>query len=104
MLVIVGVALFLGGTGAGLALEESDSFCASCHTEPETTYVRQAQVPTGPASDTLAAFHHRLDSGLLTGATGASAEPMKCISCHGGVGPAARLKTLFELGVGDGLA
>lgn len=94
--------LVISGTGLGLALEENDSFCASCHTEPEVTYVRQAQAPAGPRSVTLAAFHHRLET-LDAQARGAST-PVKCIDCHGGVGAIARVHTLYELGVVDTLA
>ena len=92
------VVLLVVGTGAGLALEQRDEFCAACHTEPETTFVRQ-RTADEPRSPTLAAFHHRLE-GTPPGTGG----PVKCIDCHGGVGAAARLTTLYQLGVADTLA
>ncbi len=99
LVVLVSLALLGVGTGAGLALEERDSFCASCHTEPETAYVAQAQTVSG-RSTTLAASHARLDAPSAA----ASFSPVKCIDCHGGVGLTGRAQTLFELGVGDTLA
>lgn len=98
-LAILFIAVIIGGTGAGLVLEQRDEFCAACHTEPETTYVRQSRDTSGPRSSTLAAFHHRLE-----GTPMASVVAFKCIDCHGGVGPVARLTTLYQLGVGDTLA
>ena len=95
------VAVVVAGTGVGLALEENDSFCASCHTQPETLYVRQAQAALGPRSATLAALHHRLET-VATAARPVA--PVKCIDCHGGVGAVARVHTLVELGVMDTLA
>ncbi len=98
-LAIALIALLVGGTGVGLVLEQRDEFCAACHTEPETTYVRQSRDTASPRSPTLAAFHHRLEGTAME-----SRVAFKCIDCHGGVGPAARLTTLYQLGVGDALA
>lgn len=98
-LAIALVALSVGATGVGLALEQRDEFCAACHTEPETTYVHQSRDTSSPRSPTLAAFHYRLEGTAM-----ASKVAFKCIDCHGGVGPAARLTTLYQLGVGDALA
>lgn len=91
------LALMVAGTGVGLTLEQNDSFCATCHTEPETTYVRQAQATPNGRPATLAAFHAR--SGMAAGDPGAT----RCIDCHGGVGTVGRLRTLYELGVSDSL-
>lgn len=85
------IALFsilgISASGVGLKLEERDAFCASCHTEPELTYY-QRSLATGEGGD-LAAFHAQLR------------DSVRCIGCHGGVGPAARIQTLFELGARD---
>ncbi len=83
-LVIVGllVALFiLGGVGfvGALALEERDSFCASCHTVPETTYVDRATTVMANANATipdLATMHYHL--------TQQKNQDFSCIDCHHG--------------------
>ncbi len=65
----------LGGVGfilavsiytTGVRLEANDSFCASCHVEPETTYYQASLEPA--QADTLAVFH----AGVQT----------RCIDCH----------------------
>ncbi|MFQ5855854.1 MAG: hypothetical protein ACE5LU_09455 [Anaerolineae bacterium] len=72
--------------GGALYLETRDSFCAACHTQPEILYYeRSIDVEAGGVD--LASFH-RLEEGT------------RCIDCHGGVGPRARLKTLV-LAAGD---
>jgi hypothetical protein len=50
----------------GTRLESNDTFCASCHVEPETTYVHASLNPA--EATTLAAFH----AGVET----------NCIDCH----------------------
>jgi len=60
-----------------LKVEERDSFCASCHTEPETSYVDRSQ--EHPPSD-LASFH--------------AAKGVPCIFCHSGRGFVGRVTTL----------
>jgi hypothetical protein len=47
-------------------LETNDSFCASCHVEPETTYYQASLKPA--EATTLAAFH--------------AGEGTRCIDCH----------------------
>lgn len=84
-IIAVPVLFFLlagGGVAYALRLEESDGFCASCHTEPEVTYVRQAsaQPPT-----TLAAFH-----------TQSKRQSVMCIECHSGGGPFGRAQGLTQ--------
>ena len=39
---IVVALLGIVGVGGALALENQDSFCATCHTEPELTYVARS--------------------------------------------------------------
>ena len=88
-------ALFIGlvvlalaaGTGGAVTLEEHDPFCAACHTEPETTYVRQIEMAqTQGFAETLAAFHAL--------PTDADADGVRCIDCHGGVGVRGRVMAL----------
>jgi hypothetical protein len=55
--------------------ESHDAFCASCHTEPETTYV--ARSTTSPAVD-LASYH--------------TVQGTKCIDCHSGQGVPGRVQ------------
>jgi predicted CXXCH cytochrome family protein len=75
VVVVIGLAgiLGIGGVGASLALENQDTFCASCHTEPESKYYQQSlQADPG----TLASFHTQKET--------------KCIDCHSGGGPLGR--------------
>lgn len=88
---IVGV-LVVGGLGSmavGANLEEKDSFCASCHTQPESTYYqRSLQVKGGDmaAASDLASAH--------------VIKAVKCIDCHSGSGIPGRLGAFF-VGSGD---
>lgn len=90
VLIAIAVAGGLGLTaaGGGLYLETRDSLCSTCHTQPETTYYYRS-VDTETGGMDLASFHH-LEEGT------------RCIDCHGGVGPRARLETLM-LAAGDTL-
>jgi hypothetical protein len=77
LILVFGLAgLSFLSVGAGLQAENHDAFCASCHTEPETTYVERAQA--APAD--LASFHTSKD--------------IQCIQCHSGPGFVGRLTTL----------
>lgn len=67
----------------GATLEEKDSFCASCHSQPETTYYQRSIAAT-PVD--MASQHHS----VLT----------KCIDCHSGIGIPGRAGALM-LGAGD---
>ncbi len=75
----------LTAVGVSVKLENHDSFCAGCHTQPETTYVQRAQ--SGSATD-LASFH------------AAAKEPVACIDCHSGSGTMGRKDALL-LGAHD---
>ncbi len=76
------VVLVAGSLGVGAQLENNDQFCASCHTNPETTFVdRTTQPPTD-----LASAH--------------AAENVGCIACHSGEGFAGRLDAM-KLGARD---
>lgn len=84
---VLGALLILGlsGFAIGANLESRDSFCASCHTEPESQYVqRTAQDPTPD----LAAFH--------------AGKGVRCIDCHSGDGVSGRLQAEM-LGARDAL-
>jgi predicted CXXCH cytochrome family protein len=74
--ILAGAALVLGITGfsVGASLEEHDSFCASCHTLPETTFYGRATAKT-PVD--LASFH--------------TTKAGKCIDCHSGDGVTGRI-------------
>ncbi len=61
----------------GMQLENHDSFCASCHTNPESEFVDRAHA--GTAVD-LASFH-----------TGAD---VRCIDCHSGEGTNGRIQAM----------
>jgi predicted CXXCH cytochrome family protein len=82
---VIGVILLLPavGVGASIWLENQNSFCASCHTEPETKYYQQSLL-ANPA--TLAAFH--------------SQKKILYIDCHSGAGPLGRAQGLQQ-GVDD---
>jgi hypothetical protein len=88
-LIVAGVA-FVGGT----ILEEQDSFCASCHTVPETTYFERTTAlladTSAPISD-LATQHYHLN------------DTFQCIQCHRGTASLSdRIQTL-ALGARDTL-
>jgi len=68
------VALSAGGFAFAATQESHDQFCASCHTQPETTYV--ARSTTAPAVD-LASYH--------------TTQSILCIDCHSGQGVTGRI-------------
>ena len=73
---LIGLLLILLGSGSILTavhLEGSDAFCASCHTQPETTFFARTQAAT-PVD--LASKHH--------------SKSTRCIDCHSGLGAAGR--------------
>lgn len=77
--VILGVAGATGGTAYALNQENHDGFCASCHTQPETTYVQQSVAGTAVS---LASFH--------------ASKNARCIDCHSGGGTLGRLEGLMQ--------
>ena len=80
ILLIAGIAaiavvlLSAGGFAFAASQESHDTFCASCHTQPESTFFQRSTAQT--PSD-LASFH-------TTKATA-------CIDCHSGSGVSGRL-------------
>jgi len=92
LLLIAAILLGLFITGGSFAfaaqLEDHDPFCASCHTQPETTYVDRGQAAS--AVD-LASVHHQHDA-------------TRCIDCHSGPGLTGRAQTIIQVGAVDLLA
>jgi predicted CXXCH cytochrome family protein len=91
IIAIIGLSAFaILTSGGALGLENQDSFCASCHTEPETTFFARSQKnPTD-----LASAH--------------AAEKIACIDCHSGSGTFGRIvglqqgaRDLFNYARGD---
>jgi predicted CXXCH cytochrome family protein len=88
-LLIVGlVGLLLAGGGFAFAAtqEANNSFCASCHTQPESTFY-QRSVDAQPVD--LASYHN--------------AKKINCIDCHSGDGLGGRLQAEL-LGAHNALA
>ena len=84
---VVGIAaavvILLAGSGLGFAAsqEEKDSFCASCHTQPESTYYERS-LAAAPVD--MASSHHTTDD-----------QNSKCIDCHSGSGLTGRLSAML---------
>jgi hypothetical protein len=64
----------VGGLFAASKMEENDAFCASCHSQPESTYYDRS---TATAPVDLASFHRGQET--------------RCIDCHSGAGVSGRL-------------
>jgi hypothetical protein len=79
-LAAAGIVVVLLGAGffGMMRLEETNTFCAACHTEPESEYV--ARMQETPAD--LAAFHQ-------------VEEQINCIDCHSGPGLPGRLGAIL---------
>ena len=77
--------LLVGGAGLATAggLEESNRFCAACHTQPETTFFQRTQA----AAVDLASKHQ-------------AAWATRCIDCHSGPGLGGRIGAM-SLGARD---
>jgi hypothetical protein len=71
------LGLFLAASGFAYAAnqETHDPFCASCHTEPESTFVQRA---TAAQPVDLASYHKTQET--------------RCIDCHSGPGIEGRLR------------
>lgn len=83
MVGIVATALALiaatGGTAYAMQREDHDSFCASCHTQPEVQFYQQSLQKN---AITLADFHAQKN--------------VRCIDCHSGGGPLGRISGLEQ--------
>jgi nitrate/TMAO reductase-like tetraheme cytochrome c subunit len=101
VLAVLGLVAGTTGSAVGLALEEHDDFCASCHTQPEYDFYMRTQTVAHPYSTVnitdLATFH------MVPAAENKDPNraPVQCISCHGGANIVDRLQTEFTLGVLD---
>jgi hypothetical protein len=73
-LAVLGIVFTVGGFAFAASQEAHDSFCASCHTQPESTFYQNS---TAPAPVDLASYH-----------TGQST---RCIDCHSGQGVLGRV-------------
>lgn len=77
--IALSVITAIGGTAYALNLEDQDTFCASCHTQPESQFY-QNSLETNPT--TLAVFHAQ--------------KKVRCIDCHSGYGPLGRMEGLTQ--------
>lgn len=75
----------LGTVATAVHLENDDEFCASCHTEPESSFVARSQA-TEPTD--LASAHAMYE------------DAVRCIDCHSGAGAKGRIEALQQ-GAGD---
>ena len=73
--VIAVVVLTAGGFAFAASQESHDPFCASCHTQPESTFVQRS---TSAPSVDLAAYH--------------TTQNTLCIDCHSGQGVLGRMQ------------
>jgi len=79
LLITLGVSVVL----TAAHMEENDAFCASCHSEPESTYYTRTQAAT---KVDLATAHH--------------AKQVRCIDCHSGAGATGRIGAM-QIGASD---
>lgn len=79
LVLILLIVLVVGGVGGSLVLEDQNSFCASCHTEPEVKYYQQSLQAD---ATTLSTFHIQKQT--------------RCIDCHSGGGPLGRAQGLQQ--------
>jgi hypothetical protein len=87
--IVIGALLVLGTAGSvtAMTLENNNSFCASCHAEPEYTYFqRQSSAPSD-----LATWH-------------TANKQTNCIDCHSGKGIVPGRLSSMMLGAKDLLA
>ena len=74
-LFLAAILLTVSGFAFAYTREEHDTFCSSCHTQPESTFYQRAV--SAQAVD-LASFH--------------TAKGTRCIDCHSGAGWSGRLQ------------
>jgi predicted CXXCH cytochrome family protein len=80
-LLAIAAVIFLfmiGSFSYATGMEERDSFCASCHTQPETNFYGRSQAVN--AID-LASFH--------------ATKQTRCIECHSGIGVTGRASAIL---------
>ncbi len=74
-LVGLGIILAAGGFTFAASKETHDSFCASCHTQPESTFYQRS---TSAQAIDLASYH--------------TSQKTRCIDCHSGPGIVGRMQ------------
>lgn len=74
-LVALGIVIAGGGFAFAASQETRDSFCASCHSQPESTFYQRS---IGAQAVDLASFH--------------TAKSTRCIDCHSRAGLTGRLQ------------
>ena len=81
-LIVIGMGLLfsVGGFAFAASQEAHDSFCASCHTQPESTYYGRSTA--GQAVD-LASYHQSQKMN--------QPQKVNCIDCHSGQGLTGRI-------------
>lgn len=84
--VAIGIILAVSGFRFAAAQETHDSFCTSCHTQPESTFFQRS---TGAQPVDLASYH--------------AAQQTRCIDCHSGMGVLGRMQAEM-LGARNALA
>lgn len=72
---VAGVLLATGGFTFAASQETHDPFCASCHTQPETSFVERS---TAAEAVDLASYH--------------TTQEARCIDCHSGPGVTGRMQ------------
>ncbi|MBI3733100.1 MAG: hypothetical protein HY259_06535 [Chloroflexi bacterium] len=92
--VIVGLAGGGAGLAVGLALEENNEFCSSCHTQPEYDFFQRTLIPNPHDVSDLATRHVKPVKTTVS---------LTCISCHGGVTLTDRVETIANLGILDSI-
>ncbi len=86
ILMAAGIVLGSGSLATAIQLENHNSFCASCHTEPESQfYQRSLAAPVD-----LASAHN--------------AKQVDCIQCHSGPGFAGRVQAIASVAAPDTFA
>lgn len=82
-IIVIGLIAFASSVYVAGQLEQQDSFCGSCHTEPETTYLmRFSDASTSGNPVDLASFHHN----QVYPPNSPNAMKVRCIDCHVGEG------------------
>ena len=77
VLIAAGIALGAGSLVFAASQESHDAFCASCHTQPESTFFQRSTA--GQPVD-LASYHQDYHS-----------QTVRCIDCHSGQGVTGRV-------------
>ena len=80
------ILLTAGGFSFAATREQHDAFCASCHTQPETTF-----------------YQRSMDAQTVDLATKHKSQNVRCIDCHSGHGVTGRLQAEL-LGAHNALA